>query len=483
MAKDQHPSRWVGEAVHKLVVGRDGGKERCVGGTVVRYCPMSTQYLASYEDGSSEGIPLEDIDYHVPIARQLPVAKSCSSKRKAGLQQNTGDGWRPDPPPDAKRCKLPAPAAKETSPVLKGASALAFRFVRGFFWTLASAGDVGDSPNSRMKQKTLIHILGDNHTQPQVALAQYIEEGGLDVVHEALRSWVCGSADANEDAIGLTFLLKLLAEMPCEDSSRRGRRAQLAMAVKAMKNPREDARDDTHSLSTSAQWTLGEWKSEFTTAAEALGSSESSTEQVAPTLKPKHCSEETQPKATDKATGKRDPKFAKGTPAATPAGKTKPSRVQLSSVNACLGLTGGISCVGGRGGEASPKSNQQQVRNIALDALKKRQARRNRTKSTGTDATATSSPGSTQAKASEVVDLTCNDEQDEESVDSGVRRRLRFGENSTVRFHRERPAIDVRRGCEKLGAARVHGGSRSSGLGILRRKLAVQSESGADGGC
>ncbi|RLN68242.1 hypothetical protein BBJ28_00011077 [Nothophytophthora sp. Chile5] len=412
MAKDQHPSRWVGEAVYKLMVGRCSGKERCVGGTVVRYCPMSTQYLASYEDGSSEGIPLDDIDYHVPIARQLSVAKSCSSKRKAGLQQNTGDGWRPDSPPDAKRCKIPAPATKEAIPVLKGASALAFRFVREFFWALTSAGDVGDIPNSKKKQKTLLHILGNNHTQPQVALTQYIEEGGLDVTHEALRSWVCGSADANEDAVGLTFLLKLLAEMPCEDSSRRGRRTQLAKAVKAMKNPREGAQDDAYSLSTIAQWTLGEWKSEFITAAEALESSKTSTEQAMQSLKPKHCSEETQPKATGKSTGKRDPKFTKGTPTAASAGKTKPS-----------------------------------------------------------------------LKASELVDLTCNDEQDKEPVDSGVRRRLRFGGNSTVRFHRERPAIDVRRGYEKQRAARVHSGSRSSGLGILRRKLAAQSEGGAEGVC
>ncbi|EGZ20847.1 hypothetical protein PHYSODRAFT_438071, partial [Phytophthora sojae] len=188
---DRHPNRWVGETVYKQ--GEDGcGREVQIKGVVMSYCPMSTKFLLLYSDGSSEAVPIDEIGDHVPLLRQLPDAKRRLKKRKGEERTACQEHSRAT----VKRVKVvKKEATKATAlvpPVSTYASAaarpdvapLASRFVQDMLWALTTTYNVSDA-----KQQALLATLDNRSEQPKAALARYIEEGGLDFMHQTLRNW------------------------------------------------------------------------------------------------------------------------------------------------------------------------------------------------------------------------------------------------------------------------------------------------------
>ncbi|KAF1791766.1 PIH1 family [Phytophthora cactorum] len=79
--------QWVGQPVFKLAMDCHG-HETQIRGKVVKYCPSSARYLLMYADGSSDGVPVDEIEDHVPMLLQLPVKRrrSISKCQRAAAQ-------------------------------------------------------------------------------------------------------------------------------------------------------------------------------------------------------------------------------------------------------------------------------------------------------------------------------------------------------------------------------------------------------------
>ncbi|KAG7393362.1 hypothetical protein PHYPSEUDO_009566 [Phytophthora pseudosyringae] len=188
--------RWVGQPVYKLVVARDG-RETQIRGHVMTYCPSSARYVLLYADGSSDGVPVDEIGDHVPLLRQLPAKRRSSKKRRAEnrSEERAHECHEPTPPP-MKRPKpqnddkLAATGAAAPSRVCDIRVAVA-RFVRGSLWELTAALNVSDD-----KQRALLTTLDNRNEQPLAALERYVGEGGLDALIETLRA--CGEDGRGE---------------------------------------------------------------------------------------------------------------------------------------------------------------------------------------------------------------------------------------------------------------------------------------------
>ncbi|KAJ8544222.1 hypothetical protein ON010_g12045 [Phytophthora cinnamomi] len=168
---------------------------------------MSTKYVLLYSNGSSEIVPVDEIEDYVPLRRQLVGKKRNSKKRKTNQSTEERPGRQKLSRYATKRVKIEKKeAATEVStltpavPVSVPTAALspvASRFVQDMLWALTTTYDISDE-----KQRALLASLDNRSEQPRAALARYIKEGGLDAMHRTLRNWACeaGNGDQNKDS-------------------------------------------------------------------------------------------------------------------------------------------------------------------------------------------------------------------------------------------------------------------------------------------
>ncbi|KAE9021579.1 hypothetical protein PF001_g5201 [Phytophthora fragariae] len=159
---------------------------------------MSTKFLLLYSDGSSEGVPIDEIEDYVPLLRQLPKKERELKKRKTENRSEERTKRQESSRTSAKRVKVQKRTSnpEAQSPIARpDVSAVASCFVKDMLWALTTTYNVGDA-----KQQALLATLDNRSEQPRAALARYIEEGGLDAMHQTLCNWACGAGDQNEDS-------------------------------------------------------------------------------------------------------------------------------------------------------------------------------------------------------------------------------------------------------------------------------------------
>ncbi|GMF19063.1 unnamed protein product [Phytophthora fragariaefolia] len=166
--------QWVGEAVYKQIQD-DCGREVQIPGVVMSYCPMSAKFLLQYSDGSTEGVPVDEIDDYVPLLRQLPSEDHSAKKRKAAPCGGEGMKRHEPPPPTAKRVKAsppekktaaePAPVHVPPTPARSDVSTVAPRFVNDILWALTTTYDVSDA-----KRQALLATLDKRSEQVRLVL-------------------------------------------------------------------------------------------------------------------------------------------------------------------------------------------------------------------------------------------------------------------------------------------------------------------------
>lgn len=127
-------------------------------GQVVTYCPMTARFVLLYSDGSSDGVPANEIEDHVPLLRQLPSAEKRNWKKRRA------ENCREERQEPTKRCKSKhdsktAPVAAKT-PSASDVSTLATRFVQDTLWALTTVLDVDDETI-----KTLLVALDNRNEQ------------------------------------------------------------------------------------------------------------------------------------------------------------------------------------------------------------------------------------------------------------------------------------------------------------------------------
>ncbi|KAF4135489.1 hypothetical protein GN958_ATG10435, partial [Phytophthora infestans] len=117
---------------------------------ITNYCPSSVRYLLMYEDGSSDGVPVDEIEDHVSLLLQLPnkQRRLVSADRQAA-------------------------ARREDKAATFDKKAVVSRFIRTTLCELTEVLDVSDK-----KRQTLMTDLGSGKEQPHAALTQYDQEGG-----------------------------------------------------------------------------------------------------------------------------------------------------------------------------------------------------------------------------------------------------------------------------------------------------------------
>ncbi|ETO85290.1 hypothetical protein F444_01016 [Phytophthora nicotianae P1976] len=184
---DRHPMRWVGQTVFKMEVDCNR-REVQIRGKIMNYCPSSARYLLMYADGSSDGVPIDEIEDHVPMQLQLPNKRPRSSWGAAAQSKEPAECRRPP-----KRSKMSVSKSKSS---VTDNQAVVSRFVRTILCELTRVLDVSDD-----KRQTLSNILDSGKDRPLAALALYDQEGGLDALDETLRACtICGDNTHDEAA-------------------------------------------------------------------------------------------------------------------------------------------------------------------------------------------------------------------------------------------------------------------------------------------
>ncbi|OWZ03925.1 hypothetical protein PHMEG_00024265 [Phytophthora megakarya] len=178
--KASEPSRWMGLPVFKLEVDRRG-REVQISGKVISYSPSSARFLLLYEDGSSDGVPVNEIGDHVPLKLQLPLKKR-RKKRKAEICR---ERTKATPVKRSKIAQHDPPSTQQPEKVQSKKLAIVTRFVQDTLCSLTAALDISDE-----KQRVLLAALDNRKEQPLAALERYDEEGGLEALNEKLRSCV-----------------------------------------------------------------------------------------------------------------------------------------------------------------------------------------------------------------------------------------------------------------------------------------------------
>ncbi|KAK1941755.1 hypothetical protein P3T76_006819 [Phytophthora citrophthora] len=186
--------RWLGLSVYKAEVD-DHGVETHIQGKVIRYSSSSKHFSLLYMDGSSDEVPVDEIEDYLPLRLQFKEKKYRNKRRAETLKTNTVQS-------PTKRPRLSVSVAGKTNPTRnepKQADKLEVmsRFVQDTLWALTMVLDVSEE-----KQQALLSTLNTRNEQPIAALQQYAKEGGLDALHETLRECarekvVAGKAETN----------------------------------------------------------------------------------------------------------------------------------------------------------------------------------------------------------------------------------------------------------------------------------------------
>ncbi|EEY61415.1 uncharacterized protein PITG_01712 [Phytophthora infestans T30-4] len=173
---DRHPMRWVNQPIFKLEIDSHG-HETQIRGKVMNYCPSSVRYLLMYEDGSSDGVPVDEIEDHVPLLLRLPNKRRrlVSADRQAAAQREECAAFHERP----KRRKVSSVAKSKAATFDK--EAVFSRFIRTTLCELTEVLDVSDD-----QRQTLMTALESGKEQPHAALTQYDQEGGLDALSHTL---------------------------------------------------------------------------------------------------------------------------------------------------------------------------------------------------------------------------------------------------------------------------------------------------------
>ncbi|KAG3116371.1 hypothetical protein PI125_g4711 [Phytophthora idaei] len=172
--------QWVGQPVFKLAMDCHG-HETQIRGKVVKYCPSSARYLLMYADGSSDGVPVDEIEDHVPMLLQLPVKRrrSISKCQRAAAQSE-----------EPAECHEPAVQPPKRLKVSADMQAVVSRFIQTTLCELTTVLDISEE-----KRQTLLATLDGCMDQPLAALAQYGQNGGLDALYQTIR--LCASCGEN----------------------------------------------------------------------------------------------------------------------------------------------------------------------------------------------------------------------------------------------------------------------------------------------
>ncbi|KAF4135985.1 hypothetical protein GN958_ATG06039 [Phytophthora infestans] len=191
---DRDPMRWVNQPIFKLEIDSHG-HETQIRGKVMNYCPSSVRYLLMYEDGSSDGVPVDEIEDHVPLLLQLPNKRRrlVSADRQAAAQREECAAFHERP----KRRKVSSVAKSKAATFDK--EAVVSRFIRTTLCELTEVLDVSDD-----QRQTLMTALESGKEQPHAALTRYDQEGGLDALSHTLRTYArCGedAATAKESSV------------------------------------------------------------------------------------------------------------------------------------------------------------------------------------------------------------------------------------------------------------------------------------------
>ncbi|KAL3668447.1 hypothetical protein V7S43_006531 [Phytophthora oleae] len=154
------------------------------------YSRSSKRFLLLYTDGSSDEVPVDEVEDHLPLRLQFKAKKRPNKRRAETLRGNAAQS-------PIKRPRLSASKAKPTSqnePKRADKLEVMSHFVQDTLWALTTVLDVSEE-----KQQALLTTLNTRNEQPFAALEQYAKEGGLDALHQTLLECASGEKVACDE--------------------------------------------------------------------------------------------------------------------------------------------------------------------------------------------------------------------------------------------------------------------------------------------